>query len=437
MFRMGVVPDAVCRAAAVVLCAVLLTPPLYAQSNRPEVQPSVPSRETLQKKRIALVIGNAAYRSLTVLDNPVNDASDICAATKKVGFKTTCLFNIASRRELREAIRVFTEEANGSAETLFYYAGHGLQYNGENYFIPTEAQILGEPDIDFEGVGLSYLLQSLAQARSHPNLIILDACRDNPFGTNTRINVLRGLARIDPPVGTVLTYATSPNKAALDGKGRNGLFTKHLLSHLTMPGLQLDEMLRKVSKGVEDEARKAYRFEQVPYRSSSYSDSYCLAGCDDPLLADRIKGIEQQRNELNRRLEEVSNENARLRAKADSGAGEIEKLERRIARLLDEGQAKGAQDSAVRTELDRARAELSAVKGEQSRRSEAERETEKRMRELEALRAELQKQSTEINEYRRQLKELESAKRQSLDQEDTGAPAKAAPRRVDMVPPSF
>jgi uncharacterized caspase-like protein len=397
---------------------------------------AIPSERQVRKK-IALVIGNARYRSLVALNNPGNDASDVCTALKAIGFKTTCILDIPTRRELREAIRIFATEAGSGAETFFFYAGHGIQWNGENYLIPTEAQIVNEADIDFEGVGLSYLMRSLEDARSYPNVIILDACRDNPFGKNARFRVEKGLARIDPPVGTALAYATSPNKAALDGSGRNGLFTKHLLSRISEFGLQLDEMLRQVSKGVEDEARNSYRFEQVPYRSSSYSGSYCLAGCDDPKLVDRVKEIETQRNALNRKLEQVSAENARLKAQAQSGADEIARLEQRIARLADDEKSKGLQSVDVRHELDRARSELATMKAEQARRDAVERENQRRMTDLEGLRAELQRQAAEIEEYRRKIRELEIARERSRGLENAPQQSGERPQRPAVIVPSF
>lgn len=411
--------------------------PLMAQERPPASDSAASSFGQQTSKKLALVIGNGAYRSLVALPNAINDANDVCAALTSIGFKTTCLSDLPTRRALREAIRLFAADAKAGAETFFFYAGHGLQYGGENYLIPTETQIWSEADIDFEGVGLSYLLQSLEQARSFPNVIVLDACRDNPFGQNARFRVEKGLARVEPPVGTVLIYATSPNKAALDGSGRNGLFTKHFLSHLSIAGIQLDEMLRQVSKGVEDEARNSYRFEQVPYRSSSYSGSYCLAGCEDPNVVDVIKAIETQRNELNLKLEHVSEENARLKVQAQAGADQIAKLEQHIARLAEQEKTKGLQSTDVAHDLERARAELAAVRAEQTRRDAVERENQRKMKELEGLRAELQRQAVEIEEYRRKIRELEVAKERSRGVEDGRQQRKEPPARPGVIVPSF
>lgn len=367
------------------------------------------------------------------LANPTNDANDVCAALRALGFKTTCLTNVSTRREFREAIHGFLKDVEPGTETFFFYAGHGLQYHGENYLLPTEAQIWSDADIDFEGVSVGYLLQSLEQARSYPNVIVLDACRDNPFRKNTGFRVEAGLARIDPPVGTVLAYATAPNSAALDGKGRNGLFTKHLLTRMTVPGLQLDEMFRQVSNSVENEARTSYRFTQVPYRSSSYSPSHCLAGCEDPTMTSRIGEIESQRNELNRKLEQISIENERLKAQAQKGADDVARLEQRIARLAAESDTKGLQNR----ELERAQSELEAAKAEQVRRDRREQENQRTLRELESLRAELQAQAGEMEAYRQKIRELEKSRDEFRSVTPSSQNSKERSQKPHVIVPSF
>lgn len=390
------------------------------------------------KQRTALVIGNESYRHLASLNNPGNDAKDMCALLKSLSYKTICLLNTPTRRELRDAIQQFVTNAKNGGETFFYYAGHGVQSHGENYLIPVEANILSEPDIDFEGVGLSYLLQSLAVARTSPNIIILDACRNNPFSSGSRFLFSKGLARIDPPIGTILAYATSPNNVAMDGVGRNGLFTKHLLMHLAVPGVSLDEMFRKVAAGVEDEARHAYSYVQVPYRSSSYSAMHCIAGCVDKEKDERLKEIENQRSDLNRKLEQAYEENARLKAQAQRGESDIVELEKRIARLLHEEALKGQQDKSIMKDLEVARSELLAVQREQAQRIAVERENAKKTVEFEALRIELQKNSIELDEYRRRVRELEAdQKSRSAAERDALQQATEQPKKNRVILPNF
>lgn len=390
------------------------------------------------KQRTALVIGNESYRHLTSLNNPGNDAKDMCAVLKKLNYKTTCLLNTPTRRELRNAIQLFVADAKNGGETFFYYAGHGVQSHGENYLIPVEANIVSEPDVDFEGVGLSYLLQSLAVARTSPNIIILDACRNNPFGSSSRFFLSKGLARVDPPVGTMLAYATSPNKVAMDGVGRNGLFTKHLLAHLAIPGVPLDEMFRKIAAGVEDEAKRAYSYDQVPYRSSSYSAMYCIAGCGDKEKDERLREIESQRGDLNRKLEQAYEENAKLKAQAQRGESDIIELEKRIARLLQEDALKGQQDKSIVKDLETARSELLAVQREQAQRIAVERENAKKMLEFEALRAELQKSSIELDEYRKRVRELEAdQKSRNAAQRESPQQPTEQPKKNRVILPNF
>ncbi len=389
-------------------------------------------------KKTALVIGNESYRHLTSLNNPGSDARDMCALLKKLDYKTTCLINTPTRRELRDAIQQFTANAKDGSETFFYYAGHGVQSHGENYLIPVEARIISEPDIDFEGVSLSYLLQSLAVARTSPNIIILDACRNNPFGSSSKLLISQGLARVDPPVGTILAYATSPNKVAMDGTGRNGLFTKHLLTHLAIPGFSLDEMFRKIAAGVEEEATRTYSYEQVPYRSSSYSAKYCIAGCEDREKDKRLRDIENQHSELNQKLEQAYQENARLKAQAQRGENDIAALEKRIARLLQEDALKGQQDQNVLRDLEAARSQLSAVQEEQAQRMAIERENAKRMQEFEELRMELQKSSTELDDYRKRVRKLEAdQKSREAAQREAPPPTTDQPRKTRVILPNF
>jgi outer membrane murein-binding lipoprotein Lpp len=201
--------------------------------------------------------------------------------------------------------------------------------------------------------------------------------------------------------------------------------------------LQLDEMFRQVANAVENEAWASHRFKQVPYRSSSYSGSYCLAGCDDPKLADQIKDIETQRKDLTQKLEQVSRENERLKALAQSGAEEVARLEQRVARLAEEEKAKGLQSVDVGHELERARSELASVKAEQSRRDTVERENQRRIVELERLRTELQKQSVEIEEYRKRIRELEVAKEKNRGLEEASQQSRDRPQRPAVIVPSF
>ncbi len=168
---------------------------------------------------------------------------------------------------------------------------------------------------------------------------------------------------VDPPVGTVLVYATSPNGSAIDGNGRNGLFTKHLLTHLSTPGRTLDELFRMVALGVEQEAKVGYKTRQIPYRSFSFSGSYCLAGCDDPQVTTQIELVKRQSAETAARVQSLTQENARLTRQAEERMNNMRELEARIQALTSDAAAVGSQSDSTRFELARLQAALATARG--------------------------------------------------------------------------
>ncbi len=389
-------------------------------------------------KRIALVIGNSNYRHLTRLANPRNDAKDMCSSLRMLSFEVICAQDVATRRELREMVRRFMTELSPGTVSFFYYAGHGVQVNDQNYLLPIEADITSEADVDYEGVNLAYLLQGLAVARSAPNIVVLDACRDNPFPNARQTFMAKGLARVDPPVGTILVYATGPNHGAMDGEGRNGLFTKHLLQHLSKPGVKIDEMLQLVAKGVEEEAKKNYKFEQTPYRSSSFSGGLCLAGCGDPATESRLEEIRKQRDTLNAKLSSLADENERLRSQAQQGATAISKLEQRVRQLMEETTKHGEEAGVAKGRLEQARNELARARALQDERARVERENSTRVTELKQLRADLQAKEVEIDQYRHRIDLLEQEKsRRTETLRDAATPKDARPSQKSVVVPSF
>ena len=212
--------------------------------------------------RIALVIGNAAYDEAP-LRNPVNDARAMTRALKRVGFQVTSLEN-ASREAMEQAIVDFTSRLQTDAAGLFYYAGHGVQLRGRNYLIPVDANIDSERQVRVESVDVNLLLEELEYARNRVNVVILDACRNNPFERRLR-GTSRGLAAIDAARGTLIAYATAPGSVAMDGDGVNGLYTEELLDALMVPGLSVEEVFKRVRGGVA----KRTNDRQIPWESSS------------------------------------------------------------------------------------------------------------------------------------------------------------------------
>jgi hypothetical protein len=187
--------------------------------------------------RLALVLGNGKYEAVPALDNPSNDAADLAQALRGVGFEVIEQRD-ATRDAMAKAVREFSERLRGADVALFFYAGHGLQMNGENYLLPVDAKIESPADVRFNTINLSDIQQEMESGGSgRANIIILDACRNNPFAeklaSSGRAILTRGLGRIDATgEGSLIVYSTQPNNVALDGAGRNSPFTAALLKYV-------------------------------------------------------------------------------------------------------------------------------------------------------------------------------------------------------------
>ena len=217
--------------------------------------------------RVALVIGNGTYAS-SPLANPVNDAEDMAVALEELGFSVLKGTDL-DRREMRRLIRQFGESMVLGEIGLFYYAGHGLQVDGENFLVPVGAEILYEDEVPDECLKVSAVLRKMETAGNRMNIIILDACRDNPFKRSFRSSN-KGLAKMDAPHGSLLAYATAPGSTAADGKGRNGLYTANLLHAIREPGLAIENVFKKVRVAV----MAASEDRQVPWESSSLTGDF-------------------------------------------------------------------------------------------------------------------------------------------------------------------
>ena len=208
-------------------------------------------------KRLALVVGNGNYSDLP-LANPVNDAKAIAEKLRKLGFSVDFQNNI-NRKTLRKSIRTFGGKLGADDIGLFYYAGHGMQVSGENYLIPIDSDINSEDEVPDEGVSVNAVLRKMESAKNAVNIVILDACRNNPFKRSFRSGG-RGLRRVDGPVGSIIIYATAPGDVADDGDGRNGIFTSHLLQHIATPGLTIHQIMNRVRNDV----RQSTSGKQIP-----------------------------------------------------------------------------------------------------------------------------------------------------------------------------
>lgn len=213
--------------------------------------------------RLALVIGNSDYPTAP-LRNPVNDADEIARKLQELGFTVTLLTNVGLRPMERAVVKFGKQLKETGGVGLFYYAGHGVQVNGENYLVPTDARLEEEEDVRIETIDVDLVTGVMLNANNGLNLIVLDACRSNPFGRRFRGGP-RGLAAIDAAQGTLIAYATSPGSEAADGEGNHGIYTEALLQALSEPGLKVEEMFKRVRIAVAERTHNA----QMPWESSS------------------------------------------------------------------------------------------------------------------------------------------------------------------------
>lgn len=220
------------------------------------VQSVIPAIASTYKdeKRYALVIGNSNYpREIGILKNPVNDATDVATELRNSNFEVQLLTN-ATYVQLREAMRKFQEKlTNGPRDQtvgLFYYAGHGVQYQDENYLVPIDAQVQFEDDITRMCFPVQRMvLANMERTNSRMNIVILDACRNNPFPATTR-SVGQGLGEMKRARGSFIAFATAPGSVASDGAGRNGLYTQELLKAMRKPGLTIEQVFKEVRMNV-------------------------------------------------------------------------------------------------------------------------------------------------------------------------------------------
>jgi len=246
----------------------------------------------VSEQRVALVIGNADYAS-GPLRNPVNDARAMANALRGCRFDVIEKLNV-DRRETRRSIRDFAKRIKAGGVGLFYYAGHGVQVNGENYLVPIGAEMRSEDEVDDDCVRASFVLEKMEDADNRVNIVILDACRNNPYARSFRSGT-RGLARMDAATGSILAYSTAPGDVAADGEGGNGLYTSKLLMHINTPGLAIEEMLKEVRKDV----MAASSDQQVPWESSSLTGDFAfVVGDADPELDAARRENEQLRQQL-------------------------------------------------------------------------------------------------------------------------------------------
>jgi uncharacterized caspase-like protein len=252
-------------------------------------------------ERVALVMGNGAYDNVPALTNPLNDAADMCAALRHVGFKTLCYTNIRDRAEFDARVTEYVDQLRPDSVGLFYYSGHGVQAHGANFMIPTDVQLKSATEDPLQVLyGLDTLFGRLKQRPTRFQFVILDACRTDLFAATqasgrgasasvqpdlvrslvTVAQASNGLAPItDAPPATMVLYATASRDAAFDGEGRNGPLTKYILRHIGTKGLPVEEFIKRVTSDVENETEHDYHKRQTPFIYGSFSGKFCFAGC--------------------------------------------------------------------------------------------------------------------------------------------------------------
>ncbi len=247
--------------------ALLFSSSVVAQQGRDLTLSQTASQTS--GKRTALVIGNGTYTS-SPLKNPPNDATDMAKALSNVGFTVEHGVDL-TQRQMKAMIREFGQKLKAGGQGLFYFAGHGIQLRGRNYLIPVDAEITSEADVEDQGVDANLIMGLMDEAGNGLNVVILDACRNNPFARSFR-SAGNGLAQVEAPTGTLVAYATAPGKVARDGTGRNGAYTSELLKQMRVPGLPIEEVMKRVRANL----KQLTNGEQIPWESSSLVGNFYL-----------------------------------------------------------------------------------------------------------------------------------------------------------------
>lgn len=234
---------------------------------------------TEKQKGVALIIGNSDYQKTGRLPNPVNDATDMAQTLTDLGFDVILLED-ATLRQMGEALNEFHAKLTEGGVGVFYYAGHGMQLDSENYLIPIDAQLERKQDTPYEALPVGKVIGAMEDADNDVNIIILDACRDNAFSRRwQRSSQVEGLAPVQAVKGTYIAYATAPGDVAADGEDRNGTFTAQILKHIRTPNLSVEEMFKRVRQDVLRETNN----QQIPWDSSSLVGDFSFNQTSSPV----------------------------------------------------------------------------------------------------------------------------------------------------------
>lgn len=260
---------------------------IFAQNRGAE---PIFSTTVFNEQKIAFVIGNGDYKE-SPLNNPLNDARDIAETLTALGFKVRLRLNI-DRKDFNNEIRDFGSRLQSGGVGLFFFAGHGIQVNGQNYLLPIGVDIRAEHEVDDEAVNVGRVLGEMNKAQNRLNIVILDACRNNPFARYFR-SLSRGLAYMDAPSGTIIAYATAPGYVAADGEGRNSPYSTELLNYIREPGLKIEDVFKSVRIGVIKQTQN----KQVPWEASSLTGDFYFVP-PAPVITEQQSGTPVRINDV-------------------------------------------------------------------------------------------------------------------------------------------
>jgi Caspase domain len=416
-------------------------------------------------RRVALVVGNSNYKSPGIsLPNPRNDAEDVSAVLKTLGFEVKTTVD-ASKRDMDLALADFARRATDADSALFFYAGHAMQFQGRNYLMPTDAELEDEISVRYQMVGLQDVTAALDRANG-VKIMILDACRNNPLANRLQgalrglSSPTRGLARVDKTQGMVVAYATAADEVAQDGQGRNSPFTAALLKRIQEPGLEIEMMFRRVAADVNAQTGGRQRPEttisllsefylnqndRIVFERMNKDDRTALRDFinkypSSPLVnnalhqLDILERIAREREEERRKAEEAE---ARLKALAEAEAKrKAEEAEAR--RKAEEAQAKRKADEA---EAKRKADEIAEAKRKADEAAEAKRKADEiaeAKRKADEI-AEAKRKADEIAEAKRKADEVAEAKRKADErlanlEQKPGVPPASVPAPVTTSP---
>jgi tetratricopeptide (TPR) repeat protein len=301
--------------------AMLTVPPPAQQAAVAAPAPAAPAATLIKptERRVALVIGNSAYRYAPKLENPKNDAADLSNALRTLGFEVIEGKDL-DRKGMEDSISQFTDKIKTAKLAAFFYAGHGLQIDSENYLVPIDGRIERVADLNTNAVSLRYVLAQLEKDK-RVNLLFLDACRDNPLLNSINLSLEtrtatsgKGLAQMKAAIDTLVVYATQPDNVALDGSGRNSPFTTALLKHMQTPNIEISGLMKRVRSDVAAATKEA----QVPWDHSSLRTDVVLAKTAGPAPV----AVSSLADSLSRDNVTVFNESEAIAAECDRAAAD-------------------------------------------------------------------------------------------------------------------